>query len=240
MLVEFSAPPASGKSSIAKALSEDGYKLFRRSTHGAITGAGRASFYAKLLLSPAFVYAFVHRFFFFLSNYTGLSFRRKLISAFIAAQTNVLKRRKSWYVRDQGYFQLGDWVPPNMKRNPATLLKVLDDIGGMPNAVVFIDMPPLVVVEKLHRRGDFQKWEEKAKSLGFAGVLERLVDQKALDSVRYELCDIANIPYIIIKINDREEIFDVKYHCPNSVSDSLNTQIHALVESIKRHWRPFA
>ena len=236
MLVEFSAPPASGKSSVAKALSEDGYKLFRRSAQG----RGSALFYATLLLSPKFVLTFLHRIFFFFVNYGALSFKRKLVSAFIAAQANELKGRKSWYVRDQGYFQLGDWVPAEGGKDSESLLKALQAIGGAPDAVVFIDIPPQVVYEKLRRRGDLQKWENRAKLLGFSGALERLIDQKALDSVKYEICDIARIPYAVLQINEREDIFNVNYHFPDSDLASFNAQIFSLVDSIKGYWRPFS
>jgi hypothetical protein len=240
VLVEFSAPPATGKSSVARALSEDGYKLFRRSVQGGASASGRSLFYVQLLFSPSFVYLFVRRFIFFVSNYKGHTLNRKLVSAFISAQTYVLKKRQSWYVRDQGYFQLGDWVPDRMRSNPAGLLKTLNDIGGTPTAVVFFDVPPHVVLQKLHRRGDIEKWENTAKSLGFNSALDRLVEQKKNDLVKYEVCRMGKIPYAVVKINDSEEIYDIDYQFSGPASDELNNQFYAFVESIKRHWLPFA
>ena len=236
MIIEFSAPPGSGKSAIAKAISHEGYKLFRFST----LGEGGKLNYFTWAVSPVFICAFINIFFYFLYFYKDLSLKRKVVSALVAAQTKVLKRKKAWYVRDQGYFQLGDWVPGHELKNSGELVRALEKIGGMPEAVVFFDIPPEVVCEKLDRRGDLGKWIKKAKQRGYDSILERLEEQRNLDEVKYEMCRRGGVPFAVVSVDEGEGISAVDYYFPREVSDSRKKDIGLIVESIKRNWLPYA
>lgn len=236
MIVEFSAPPGSGKSSIAKAVSGDGFKLIRLSAKG----EGKAAFYAEMLINPIFSYAFARNLFRFCCCYRQLPFKRKVASAFISAQTRFLRSRGAWYIRDQGFFQLGDWVPRAAYKDSSLLSNALEKIDGIPDAVVFFDIPVAVVCDKLERRGDIETWEKRALERGYSSLSDRLSDQASNDTLKYEVCKKSSIAFVIIRVSRNEEIDAIDYYFPDGFSDHRYNKINELVDSIKRHWRPLA
>ncbi|MDW7730736.1 MAG: hypothetical protein SCJ94_12175 [Bacillota bacterium] len=169
---------------MALAASRDGFKLFRFP----LQGKRKVIFDAALMMHPIFIQSFIRSLSVFFTCYRDLPLKRKILSSFIASKVKFLRRKKDWYIRDQGYFQFGDWVPESVNKNVRLLMQALDKIDGTSDAVIFFDVPSEVVYEKLRRRGDAGTWENRALERGYASLLDRIKDQNNDNIIKYDMC----------------------------------------------------
>jgi hypothetical protein len=233
MVIEFCSPPGSGKSSVAKRLYKQGYYQFRQ---GGRSGIERI-FTACQLLSVPFFKVLIKNWVFFKNNVSGLSVKRTFVLSALGAMTYVISKKEGAYIRDQGFFQFGDWIRKGKENDISFISRTLDRIHGKPDLVVFFELPKELSVKKIKKRGDFEVWNSRAVKKGFSNVYERLVFQNNNVHVKHRVCDMMHIPYMRISIDENGHIMAVDHYSFEGL-DSEVTHIMEMLESdIKSFWK---
>ncbi|MCE9683140.1 AAA family ATPase [Halomonas alkalisoli] len=202
MIVEFCGSPGSGKTAIAHELYNKGYYPFR------VSSESRWQRFLSLLflLSLKFSKVFVTNTFRLRKIVPGLSWSRILILSLQGAMTHTLAERKDVYIKDQGFFQFGDWVNHSKYNDVDYLTATLSSINGQPDAVVFFNLPPALSVARMKKRGDYEIWHKRALMRGFNSVAERLDYQNSMLWVKCALCERLHIPYLVVDVDFQSRI----------------------------------
>lgn len=232
MIVEFAGSPASGKTSIANKLYDKGYYPFRLSSKS----RWQRVLTLTTFLSFRFLKNFISGFFVLQKNLPDLKLRRLLILSSQGAMSYTLRMRKDVYIKDQGFFQFGDWIKMGMEKDVDYLALTISSIKAQPDIVVFFNLSPKLIISRMKDRGDYRIWLERALDRGYNNVVSRLKSQNQMLDIKYALCNKLNVPYITFVIDDKANILYVlcSPSCEKSTFDSQ--QINNLKKDIVNCW----
>lgn len=152
------------------------------------------------------------------------------------AMTHTLAERKDTYIKDQGFFQFGDWVNQDQYTDADYLAATLTSIKGQPNAVVFFNLPPSLSVSRMKKRGDYDVWHKRAVKRGFKSIAERLDYQNSMLWVKYALCEKLHIPYLIFDIDVQSRINKVTRWESPAVTLMEPNDLDFLENNIQASW----
>lgn len=233
MIVEFSGSPASGKTAIASKLYDKAYYPFRVSSKSQLQRVITLFFILSLRTNNAFI----TNIFQLRKRIPNLSIKRILMLSMQGAMTYTLAKRNDIYIKDQGFFQFGDWVHQDKVTDVDYLSNVLSSIRAEPNAVVFFNLPPELSATRMKKRGDYEKWYNRAMLRGFNSVEERLAHQNSMLSVKYALCDNLRIPYIIFTVDSDSRISKISRYNEQGDANFTAKDFDMLEEEIVKAWK---
>lgn len=232
MIIEFCAPPGSGKTAVATQLYTMGYYSFRVSSKSRWQ---RVAF-LFLMLSIQFIKIFSKNILFLRRALPELTLGRVMVLSVQGAMTFVLSSRDDIYIKDQGFFQFGDWVRKSEEQNVNNICFTLIGMHGQPDVVVFFNFPEKLSIERMRKRGDLAVWEERAKKKGYKSVSDRLRFQNSQLWVKYNVCEKLKIPYIVVDIDDKSNIVRVSHnHHPGNNTFSYS-KMHSLECDLRKVW----
>lgn len=233
MIVEFSGSPASGKTSIASRLYDQGYYPFRLSSKSRWQRVTTL----LIILSFPFFKQWRNSFFVLKNKLPNLHLRRVLILSALGAMTYVLARRDDIYIKDQGFFQFSDWVKQGKATDLDYLATTLTSIKAQPDIVVFFNLPPELIVSRMKQRGDYLTWRSRALTRGYKNVVSRLEDQNHFLDIKYSLCDKLNIPYIVVDVDDAGKISTIDRSSKCGETSFGDKKIDDLEREIVNAWK---
>jgi hypothetical protein len=235
MLIEFTGPPGSGKTSIAELLRHRGFVTVR-------TGKDpikKVWLIVLCITHPGFIITFINNYRFMIHQQAGVIKKsRLLLISFFGAMTRMFRNRNANYIRDQGFLQFGDWVTPKISESPEDLAKVLIQISAKPDIAVLFSLPPSLSVARLATRGDLGTWQVWSKKRGFSSVKERLEFQRSKEWIKIELCKRLDVPCIVVNIDQQgniDKIIKIKHDL--TVNEDKEKVLEELVVGIKESWK---